>query len=480
MQANTAEGSPADLLVSLDRTEPRRLRAQLEQILREGIRSGRLAPGVALPPSRTLAVDIDVARSVVVDAYGQLVAEGYLDARQGAGTRVVTHVPAEHGVPTGAGRSRSAGRPLSEQSLSGLPDLALFPRQEWLRHYRTIVSEAPDTAFGYPDPQGEVELRRALNGYLGRVRAVHATPDDLVICSGFTHGLALLCRVLLLKGKTRIAVEDPCFALHRSVILAAGLRPVPVAVDEHGIDVARLSTLSVDGVVLSPAHSYPTGAVLSPERRVELVAWARRAGTLIIEDDFDAEFRYDRTAIGAIQGLAPDHVVYGGSVSKMIGPVLRLGWLAVPSHLVDDVISAKFTHDVTTEGLGQLALARFIESGGLSRHLRRARLVYRKRRDRLIAALARQLPQAAPIGVEAGLHVYLRLPPGTDEGDLVRRAQAEGLLIEGAALHWAERDSAPALLVGYGGLHGDRIEHTAAALAKLMHATEGSNRAGAA
>lgn len=468
MQTNRSGEGPADLHVLLDRSQPRQLGAQLEQALRHGIQSGRLASGTTLPPSRVLAADISVARSVVVRAYEQLVAEGYLESRQGGRTRVVPHAPPseEPGEPA------SRAVPLGSRNLSGLPDLASFPRSGWLRHYRAVVAEAPDAAFGYPDPQGLGELRRALSGYLGRVRAVQTSPGGIVICSGFSHGLALMCRTLRRRGATRVAVEDPCFVLHRRIIRAAGLEPVSVAVDADGINVARLGGLSVDAVVLSPAHSYPTGAVLSPGRRVELVAWARRADTLIIEDDYDAQFRYDRTPIGALQGLAPDHVVYGGSTSKILAPVLRLGWLIVPPHLIADVVEAKFSHDVTTEGLGQLTLARLIDSGDLARHLRPVRTRYRTRRDRLIQALAAEFPQATPVGAEAGLHLYLRLPPGADEGDLVRRAQACGLLVEEAAVHWADRGTAPpALLIGYGALHGDRIEHTATTLARLAHAS---------
>lgn len=465
VQSNPRCEGPADLFVALDRTEPRRLRAQLEHTLRDGIRTGRLASGTTLPPSRELAADIGVSRSVVVEAYGQLVAEGYLEARQGARTRVAPRQLTDPDHPGGYAS-------LVTRTPSGLPDLAAFPRRDWLRHYRAAVSEAPDAAFGYPDTQGVVELRRALSDYLGRVRSVQAGPQDIVICSGFSHGLSLLCRALRIRGATRLAVEDPCFSLHRRAIRASGLEPVPVPVDERGIDVARMTRQQVDGVLLSPAHSYPTGAVLAPERRLELVGWARRRNALIIEDDYDAEFRYDRTPVGALQGLAPELISYGGSTSKMLSPALRLGWLTVPTQLIGDVLKAKFSHDVTTEGLGQLALARFIASGDLSRHLRRVRPRYGARRDRLITALAEQMPEAQPVGAEAGLHVYVRLPSYVDEEALVRRAQDRGLLVEAARWHWADRSKAPpAVLIGYGTLHGDNIERTAAALGELARTT---------
>ncbi|MDN5765118.1 MAG: PLP-dependent aminotransferase family protein [Humibacillus sp.] len=465
MGSNSRADGPADLLVSLDRGEPRRLRAQLEHALRDGIQSGRFPSGMALPPSRVLASEISVARSVVVGAYEQLIAEGYLQARQGAATTVVPRAASD-----GCAGGRRNGGVLGARNLSGVPDLALFPRLQWLRHYRAVLSQAPDAVFGYPDTQGVEELRRALSGYLGRVRSVQATPSDIVICSGFSHGLAMVCRALRRRGAVRLAVEDPCFGLHRRVIRAAGLEPVPVAVDEEGIDVARLSTLAVDGVVLSPAHSYPTGAVLGPGRRVELVAWARQHDGLIIEDDYDAEFRYDRLPVGALQGLAPQQIIYGGSASKMLSPALRLGWLAVPRHLIDDVVRAKFDYDITTEALGQLTLARFIDSGDLTTHLRRVRPRYRDRRDRLITALAQQMPEATPMGIEAGLHLYLRLPSHIDEDELVRRASVLGLLAEGARVHWADQAAAPpALLIGYSALHATEIERTATILGQLTH-----------
>jgi GntR family transcriptional regulator/MocR family aminotransferase len=467
-QTNLAlDGEPSDLFVALDRSEPRRLRAQLEHALREAIQSGRLAAGTALPPSRTLARELAVARSVVVDAYGQLIAEGYLEARQGAQTRVASNA--------GADDDRSA-QPAAEaryRGLSGVPDTSSFPRREWLRHYRAVISECPDTAFGYPEPQGERELRTVLAGYLGRVRAVRTGPEEVVISHGFAQGLALLCRVLALRGASTLAVEDPCFSLHRRIVRSAGLEPVPVAVDRHGLDVAALAALPVDAVLLSPAHAYPTGAVLAPSRRARLIAWARERDALIIEDDYDAELRYDRNPIGSLQGLAPDRVVYGGSASKMLSPALRLGWLAVPGHLLGDVLRAKFTDDIATEAFGQLTLARFIDDGGLAAHLRRVRPRYRARRDRLIAALARHMPDAVPVGAAAGLHLFVWLALEVDEDELVRRANAAGIPIEGGARHWADPHRAgarPAILIGYGALHEDRIDRMVEALGRLSRA----------
>ena len=453
-QSNGAGGGfPADLLVELDRSRPRSLRAQLERGLRQAIARGSLPPGTALPPSRVLAAELDVSRSLVVGAYEQLVIEGYLEARQGSGTRVRAQgvgggnaAPASRARPEPvlAGRERAFWR-------SGLPDPALFPRNEWLRHYRDVLRDLPGEGLLYPPPWGEPELRAALTAYLGRVRGVRTTADQVVVCSGFSQALMLLCRTLGRHGVTRIAVEDPCFSMHRRIIAAAGLVPVPVPVDEHGMRTSQLAALDAGAVLLSPAHSYPSGVTLSANRRVQLLEWARTADALVIEDDYDAELRYDRLPVGALQGLDPGHVIYGGTISKVLSPALRLGWIVVPPWLTDEVVRAKFREDFATEALGQLTLARFISSGALARHLRRVRPVYRGRRDSLLAALSAHLPAVRPGGEAAGLHLLLRLPAGLDP-DLVSAAAAKhGIQLEPAARHWADPGAAPpALLVGYG------------------------------
>jgi GntR family transcriptional regulator/MocR family aminotransferase len=453
-QTNSTSGEfPADLLVHLDRSRPRSLRVQLERGLRKSIARGSLPPGTALPPSRVLAAELDVSRSLVVGAYEQLVIEGYLEARQGSGTRVRAQGlrgdgPADH-EPYGAGSA-----PVTREGgirRSGLPDPALFPRSEWLRHYRDVLRDIPDDRLLYPHARGEPELRTALTAYLGRVRGVRTTPEQIVVCGGFSQAVTLLCRTLGRRGVTRVAVEDPCFSLFRRIISSTGLEPVPVPVDGQGLRTAQLPGLDVGAVLLSPAHSYPSGAVLSADRRVQLLEWARAADALVIEDDYDAELRYDRLPVGALQGLDPDHVIYGGTVSKVLSPALRLGWIAAPPRLAGDIARAKFLEDFATEALGQLTLARFIESGAFARHLRRVRPVYRARRDSLLAALRTHLPSVRPSGEAAGLHLLLRLPPGLAPATVAAAAARHGVQLEQAARYWADRDAAPpALLIGYG------------------------------
>jgi GntR family transcriptional regulator/MocR family aminotransferase len=456
-------GFPADLLVTLDRSAGRGLRRQLEGELRTAIRGGRLAVGTALPPSRVLAKELGVARGIVVDAYGQLAAEGYLEARRGSGTRVRTAQPAD----AGAGAEAAAERPrgAGPRLLGGLPDPASFPRTQWQRHYRAAIGALPTATVRYPDPRGEPDLRAALARYLGRVRAVVTTPEHIQVCGGFTQGLALVCRALLARGARRVAVEDPCFGYHRDLIANAGLEPVPVAVDAHGIDVDALARHDVAAVLVAPAHSYPSGAVLSPARRNALVEWADAAGALVVEDDYDAEFRYDRAPIGALQGLRPDRVVYGGSVSKTVSPLIRVGWLAAPEWLAADLRREKLYDDVATGAIDQLALARFIDAGDLARHLRRVRPLYRRRRDAALDALERHLPEASAAGVAAGLHLYVRLPDGIDERALVRAARLRGVQVEPTARHWADRAAAPpGLVLGYGAAGESAIEQGVAVL----------------
>jgi GntR family transcriptional regulator/MocR family aminotransferase len=252
--------------------------------------------------------------------------------------------------------------------------------------------------------------------------------------------------------------RGPLFPVHRLLIRAAGLEPVPVPVDEQGLRTSLLAGLDAGAILLSPAHSYPSGAVLSADRRVELLEWARETGALVIEDDYDAELRYDRTPVGSLQGLDPQRVVYGGTASKVLSPALRLGWLVAPSELTSELILAKFLEDHSAEALGQLTLARFIDSGGLARHLRRVRPVYRARRDRLLAALGTHLPRTRPQGEAAGLHLLLRLPAGQDPGVISAAAETHGIMLEKAAWHWADPCTAPpALLIGYGSVREDDL-----------------------
>jgi GntR family transcriptional regulator / MocR family aminotransferase len=470
MQTNSVDaGFSAEILLAVDRSDRRGLREQLRQQLRSAIQDGRLQAGTLLPPSRTMAHDLGVARSVVVDTYENLTADGYLESRQGSGTRVL---PIARTTPI-----QPAGREAAPAAsfFGGLPDPGLFPRAEWLRHYRAALNLAPNESLRYPGPLGAQPLRQALASYLARVRGAAADPDRVMITTGLTQAVALLCRALRARGVEAIAVEDPCFGLHRDAIRNAGLRPVPIPVDDDGLNIAQLARSDAGAVLVAPAHSYPTGAVLSPARRAALVEWAHDRGAFVIEDDYDAEFRYDRAPIGAIQGLAPDRVAYAGCASKVLTPALRLGWMVVPRRLVVDVVREKLLDDMGTTVFEQLALARFIETGGLARHLRRVRPVYRRRRSTAVDAIATFLPGAVPKGVAAGLHIYVQLPHWCDEAKITEKARARGVFVEGANWNWADPHSAPpALVFGYGSANDRVIREGIAVLGSIYAAVRAS------
>lgn len=421
-----------------------RRRAQLEDRLRELIRDGTLAAGSRMPSSRALAGDLGVSRRLVVDAYAQLLAEGYLLARQGAGTYVAAAGALEREAPAPA-----PAHPLQFDFFPGAPDLSSFPRTLWLRATREVMRAVPDRAFAYPDARGVPELRAALAAYLRRVRGVAVEPDAIVVCAGATQGLALLARALVRQGVGSIDVEDPGLPPHRGVLSFAGLDVRGVPVDDQGLDVGALSA---PVALATPAHQCPTGVALSPQRRGELVRWARDGG-LVIEDDYDAEFRYDRTPLGALQGLAPDRVVYLGTVSKTLAPGVRLGWLVLPPALVATVAEAKALDDLGCSAIDQLVLARLLESSAYDRHLRRARRRNRERRDALIAAIARELPGSSVSGVSAGLHALVHLPRAVELQGLLAAAAARSLGVYPLELHRIEpRASADALVMGYANL----------------------------
>ncbi|MGW3666799.1 MocR-like pyridoxine biosynthesis transcription factor PdxR [Streptomyces sp. NPDC005141] len=424
------------------------VRKGLTEALREAVRSGRLAPGTRLPSSRSLATDLGIARNTVADAYADLVAEGWLTARQGSGTRVAERTVVGP-APEAAPRHREQGLPAYDL-VPGRPDLASFPRAAWLKAARRALTGAPHDALGYGDPRGRPELRTALAGYLSRARGVRADPDRIVICSGFSDGLTLLGAVLRQRGLRSLAVESYGLDVHWNLLHRSGLRTTPLPFDELGTDTRHMS--GVRAVLLTPAHQFPMGVPLHPDRRAAVVGWARRTGGLVLEDDYDGEFRYDRQPVGALQGLDPDHVVYLGTASKSLAPALRLGWLVLPPSLVDEVVSLKGEGGWSTGALDQLTLAEFITSGAYDRHVRAGRLRYRRRRDALVAALAVRAPAVHATGIAAGLHAVLRLPPGTEQS-VVQAAVWQGLAVHGLARHRHPDASAPpqdALVVGYG------------------------------
>ncbi|HEU4736267.1 MAG TPA: PLP-dependent aminotransferase family protein [Solirubrobacterales bacterium] len=456
------------LLVALDRQADVPLHEQIERSIREDVRAGRLAAGAQLPSSRSLAAELGISRGVISEAYAQLAAEGYLRASQGAPVRVAHTVRAASPRAPSPSLLPSFTHRLDPSS----PDLAGFPRDRWLRSLRAAWREAPIDAVDYPDPRGVPALRETLAEYLGRVRGAAADPEQLIVCTGFCQGLSLIARWLRSRGVTSVALEDPGWHNHRLIAEQAGLAVEPIAVDGEGLRVDLLERSAAAAVIVTPAHQFPTGAVLSSERRAALIEWAERGERLIVEDDFDAELRYDRARVGALQGLAPERVAYVGSASKRLVPGMRLGWMLAPSWLGWPLISVKAIEDRGSEAIGQLALQDFIARGELDRHLRRMRLRYQRRRETLLEALAQQLPEAHVEEAAAGLFELAVLPEEIDESALVSAAASRGVGVEGLALHRFKPGGPPGLVLGFAAMPEPAIEQSvrllAAALAEVV------------
>ncbi len=438
-----------ELLIEIDRAGGERLHVQLEGGLREAIRAGRLPAGTRLPTTRALAVQLGVSRGVVVESYEQLRAEGYLETRQGEGTRVAGAAQAR-AVVEGGGRLAS-GVPVWRYDFHpGHSDLSRFPRAAWVRSLRAGLAVAPDSVLGYGDARGVGVLREALARYLGRVRGTVADPERILVSSGHTQALVLVLRALRARGVRRVALEDPGFVLHRLIVAHLGLRAIPIPVDEHGIDTGVLGRSDAEVAIVTPAHQFPTGVVLAPARRRALIEWAERRDALIVEDDYDAEYRYDRQPVGALQGLAPERVIYSASASKTLAPGLRLAWSVLPGGLTGVVAGEKMLDDYGTHVPAQIALAHFLEHGELDRHLRRMRPHYLQRRQALAEALACEIPCARLQGIPAGLHALVHLPDGVDEVGLIARALQRGINVQGlAGARFDPGQGPPGLILGY-------------------------------
>ncbi len=486
-------GSGADLL-QLDRSAApgRGLTGWLAEALRAGIRDGRLRPGTALPATRVLADDLGVSRGVVVEAYQRLREEGLISARSGAGTTVLVGAAQAGATRAGAladgppGLAVSQDDPLAlprrwgvdaEIDLSpGVPDLSAFPRAAWLRAERAVLAEATAADLGYGDSRGNETLRAALAGWLARTRGLRTGPESIVVTAGVAQALALLAQTLRSRGHTRVGVENPGSRGTRDELAHWGLAPVPVTVDADGLDVGALSRAGVGAVATTPAHQFPTGVVLSPDRRRELLDWAASGG-LIIEDDYDAEFRYDRAPVPALHASAPGQIAYAGSVSKTLAPGMRLGWLVPPPEQYPDIVRAKHASDLGAPALPQLVLARLITTGGLEQHIRQVRTRQRRRRDALLGALREQLPEARVQGIPAGLHLLVTFPDRVGELDdtaLAARLRRDEVLVHALSRH---RDDGagteagpkvPGLVLGYAAHTPDQLREAGRRIARAV------------
>jgi GntR family transcriptional regulator/MocR family aminotransferase len=341
----------------------------------------------------------------------------------------------------------------------------MFPLRRWRAAYHSAARRASWATFDYGEPRGERALREVLADVLGRTRGVIADPAQIVVVQGTAQGTDLLLRSLKARGATRIAVEDPSHTTQHERVRAYALELVAQPVDAEGVVV---DGLDADGLILAPAHQFPTGCVLSGARRRALLRWAERSDALLIEDDYDAEFRYDREPIRALQGLAAERVIQLGTVSKTLAPALRLGWVIAPDALVDDLVRAKRLADDFSPALDQLALADLLASGEYDRHLRRARSVYRKRRDALVSSLATHLPELAVEGIAAGVHLLLRLPRGSDDTAIAMDAANARIVVHPLSRHYVNASEERGLVIGYGRLHQSAVDAATKALARIV------------
>jgi GntR family transcriptional regulator/MocR family aminotransferase len=455
-----------ELFTDLDRTSATPLRAQLERAVCDAIAGGGLRPGDRLPASRLLAEAAGVSRGVVSEAYAQLAAEGWIEVRQGRAPVVRAEAIAGPGAVATDFAAPHAAASMPRLDLTATaPDLAWFPRRAWAAALRRTLAEMPDAAFDYGDPRGDDLLRDALAAYLVRVCGVAATADRVVVTGGYTQGLWLACRALAHRGARRVAVEDPSLDDAWATIRSAGLDVVGVPVDGDGVRVARVDA---DAFLVTPAHQFPTGAVLSPERRRALLAWAAEGERVVLEDDYDSEYAYDTPPVRTLQRLAPERVVYLGTTSKTLAPALRLGWMVAPAELAAAVAAERWAVDSGGPAIAARAYARLLATGEVDRHLRRTRREYHARRDHLVAALARRLPDCAVEGHSGGLHLLLRLPPGTDEAAVVAALARPPIRIRGLAGYRLAPGGDPALVVGYGRLPLAAISAAVEALAAAI------------
>jgi GntR family transcriptional regulator/MocR family aminotransferase len=449
----------------------RRLHDRLAHALRTAIRDGRLAQGAAVPPSRALAEELGCSRWVVTEAYGQLITEGYLSARAGSATRVAWAPDTPRPRPR-TGRP-PVKPPIRYDLAPGLPDLRAFPRRRWADAVRAVTGSAVRYDLGLPDPAGHAVLRTTLAQYLRRSRGADAHAESVSVCAGITDGLVRTCRALHAEGITDLAVEQPGWGRLRDAATSAGLRVHPVPVDHDGLRVDDLTGTPARAVVVGAAHQFPTGTVLSPARRARLVRWAREVDGFVIEDDYDAEFRYDRHPVAVMQGMDPSRVFLLGSVSKTLSPALGLGWLVAPAAMTPALRAVNLVATAPPV-LDQLALATFIDRGWYDAHLRAARRRFRSRRDLLIRTLHAQVPDGRVAGTAAGLHILLHLPDSADTRKTVRAAAAAGLRLADLDDYHAHRSARPALVLGYGNISDTEIPPAITLLREALRSPKAS------
>nr|WP_328808248.1 PLP-dependent aminotransferase family protein [Nonomuraea antri] len=463
----------ADLPVSLDRGAAVPLTTQLADWLRGAMLSGTLAPGERLPSSRGLAAQLAVSRTVVTEAYQQLYAEGWLEGRHGSGTFVAAigraghHPPRKdpaYAPPPPPPPRRTDGRMID--LTPGEPWVLDYDRAAWKRAWRKAADLPPGAA---PDPYGLPYLRELLADHLRRARGVAVGPENVLVTRGTGNGLDL-CALALLGPGARAGVEDPGYHVARTVFAARGAEVVPCPVDEDGVIVDDLPD-DLRVLYTTPAHQYPLGGRLPIPRRERLLTWARRTGATIVEDDYDAEFRYDVAPLPALYGLDPSRVVLLGTLSKALAPDVGVGWLVAEPALVDRVAALREKVSDRTSGPVQQAVATLLERGDLDRHLRRMRLEYARRRAVVVEVLGRVCRLR---GDTAGLHVLAELPLDA-VSRVVAAARERGVLLDSTERHHHGRQRLHGLVIGYGSASVADVRRGCAILAGLIGESIGSD-----
>jgi GntR family transcriptional regulator/MocR family aminotransferase len=482
--------------LGLDRDAGVPLHRQLYEGLREAILSGRLRPGARLPSTRTLAEDLGASRNTVLAAFGQLLAEGYVEGRVGAGTTVASTLPetllrahpearraerpgrrprlSRRGALIGTRAAVVRGAPAARPFRPGLPGLEFFPLELWARLVARRWRRVPRQLLDYGDPAGHAPLREAIAAYLREARAVRCEAEQVIVVTGAQQAVDLAARVLLDPGDMAW-VEDPGYPGARGALVAAGIRLAPVPVDGEGLDVRRGARQAPGArlVYVTPSHQYPLGVTMSLHRRLALLQWASRSGAWILEDDYDSEYRYAGRPLAALQGLdTAGRVIYAGTFSKVLFPALRLGYLVVPAELVDAFVAARALADRHSPSVTQAALADFIEGGHFARHVRRTRALYAERQAALVRAVGRALRGLLEVTpAEAGMHLLGWLPAGVDDRAAARAAlghDVDAPPLSAFRVRPARRGERGGLILGYAAYTPREIDDACVRLAAAL------------
>ncbi len=449
------------LWLDIDRSSGVTLTRQVYEALRAKILSGELRAGERLPSTRELARTLGVSRNVVLGAYDQLVAEGFVESRPGAGNFVaegaLLGAPRKYAAPQApSGISLSTGTGEIIDFKSGIPALELFPRKKWAGLLYGACMDTDFSRFGYGEPEGALKLRQVLGAYLFKTRGVYCEPGQIIVTTGAVQALALAARLLLEKGEL-VAAEDPSNHDLQRILTATGALLHPVPVDDKGI----LTELLPEGaklIYLTPSHQFPMGGILPIQRRIEIINYAREQKTFILEDDYDSEFRHEGLPVSSIQGLEPERVIYVGTFSKIMFPALRIGYMVLPRSLARKCALLKRRSDYHTPLADQLALAGFIESGLLERHVAKMRKLYGRRRKKLIECLEQHFHGRYRVeGEAAGIHLVVEFGFKPDSSFL-RLLKGEGVRIYPVEVHAALKGrNGSKFIMGYGGLSEEQL-----------------------